>query len=608
MTSPAHAVSQGGWRRTVADLRVRWRPIVIYQVIASLLASLVVTPLATIGLRAILRSTGKVAINNYDLVGFFLSPTGLFFLLVAIALTLTLFFLVQAGLVLLTAQDVERRDPLATLRRVLGKLPMLVPLGLRQLLGMTLALLPFLAIVAAVVLPLLRLHDINYYLHGSPPEWRRALLVSGIAGAGFLALASWLAARWSLSVPALMLDGAGPREAMQSSWRDTKGHGWRIVRVVGGWWLLLVVLDLAGAALVTGVASPLAAAAGDHVRVVLLLVAAVVAVLLLLSFTCLLAGHAGHASLVNAFHRAAGGVAREATLEPGPAHAPLSFGMVAIAALVTFAGTVAFGIYRVNRVVFREDVQVTGHRGSGNAPENSLSAIRQAIDAHADWAEIDVQRTKDGAIVVLHDGDLMRLGGDPRKVGDATLAEIQSVDIGTTKDAKFAGEHVPTLQAVIDEARRGKLRLNIELKYNRPDSLLVPEVLRMVRDNGMTEQVTITSLDYAALEDVERRAPEFRTGMIVTKSVGLTTKLPVDFLSVNQAAVTTKLLDQARQQGKEVHVWTVNTRDDMTRMIELGVDNLITDFPAEAVAVRQERGALTTAEKVALRLRRVLMR
>jgi glycerophosphoryl diester phosphodiesterase len=328
--------------------------------------------------------------------------------------------------------------------------------------------------------------------------------------------------------------------------------------------------------------------------VVFFLVMAVAAIVVLLGFAWLLAGHAGHAALVNAFHHAAGGGDREAQLVEPPGYAPLSLGTAAAALLAVFAGTTAVGVYRVNRVVFREDVQVTGHRGSGNAPENSLSAIRQAIDAGADYAEIDVQRTADGAVVVLHDGDLMRLGGDPRKVGDITLAELELVDIGSRKDPAFAGEHVPTLQQVIDAAR-GKLKLNIELKYNRPDSMLVPEVLRIVRDN-------------AALEDVERRAPEFRTGMIVTKAVGVTTALPVDFLSVNQAAVTKDLLERAEAAGKEVHAWTVNTPDDMVHMIELGVDNLITDFPAEAVAVRRERAGMTSAEKLALRLQRVLVR
>jgi glycerophosphoryl diester phosphodiesterase len=81
----------------------------------------------------------------------------------------------------------------------------------------------------------------------------------------------------------------------------------------------------------------------------------------------------------------------------------------------------------------------------------------------------------------------------------------------------------------------------------------------------------------------------------------------VDFLSVNQAAADRRLLDLAQRQGKEVHVWTVNARDDMVRMVELGVDNLITDNPGEAVAVLQERAGMTHAEKLALRLRRLLV-
>ena len=604
MTAPAHALVQHGWRWTTNEVTRRWRPIVVYQLLASLAAAVVLTPLAAEALGAILRSTGDVAVNNYDLVGFFLSAKGFAFLILAVAVTLSLFFLVHAGLLLLTADTAERRNPFATLRHVLRRLPLLVPLGLRQLGGMLLALLPFAAVIAAVALPLLKLHDINYYLAESPPEWRRALLVAGLAGAGYLVLGSWLAARWSLSTPALLLGRASPRQAMKASWEMTRGRGWRIVRTVGGWWLLLFGLDLAFVALVTGLARPLAAAAGAKVMLVFLLVAAVMSLVFLAGFVWLLAGHAGHAVLVNALYREAGGRRTEA--EEPVHHGPsLSPGVVALAALLVFVGTSAVGLWRLNRTEFREDVQVTGHRGSGAAPENSLTAIRQAIAAGADYAEIDVQRTSDGAVVVVHDGDLMRLGGDPRKVGDMTLAEVQAVDIGVRKDATFAGEHVPTLQQVID-ASRGQLGLNIELKYNRPDSLLVPEVLRIVRENGFVDQCTITSLDYAALQDVERRAPEFRTGMIVTKAVGNTAELPVDFLSVNQAAADRTLLARAGRQGKEVHVWTVNARDDMVHMIELGVDNLITDHPGDAVAVRQERAALTHAEKLALRLRRVL--
>ena len=125
--------------------------------------------------------------------------------------------------------------------------------------------------------------------------------------------------------------------------------------------------------------------------------------------------------------------------------------------------------FLLQRLDVREDVAVTAHRGASlQAPENSMAAFRAAHEAGADYVELDVQRTRDGAIVVFHDGDLLRMGGDPRKVSDLTLAEIQAIDIGTRRGPAYAGERVPTLAEVIDYAR-GRFRINVELKYNVPD-------------------------------------------------------------------------------------------------------------------------------------------
>jgi glycerophosphoryl diester phosphodiesterase len=603
LTSQATSALRTAWLSAARELRRRWQPIVIFELLAILLGALVTTPIASFLLDAILRSNGTVAVNNFDLVGFFLSPRGLVYLGVFAVSVLAVFFPLHAGLVLLTGDLDGWRTPFATLRQVTMKLPALVCLGFLQVGGLLLALLPFAGPLAVVALPLLRGHDINYYLHESPPEWRRALVLLGAAGAGYLALASWLLARWSLSVPVL-LRGASPIQALLESWRETRGKSWRIVALISGWWLSIVLLQLLATALLGAIAHPLAERAGINLVAGLALAAAVLSLSLLISWIGLLAGHAGHAILINTLYRDASGQRSEATESRG-AEAPLSPATVGGAALLMFAVTAAFGIWWVDRLQFHEDLHVTGHRGSGAAPENSLTAIRQAISAGADYAEIDVQRTRDGAVIVLHDRDLMRMAGDPRRVADLTLAEIETLDIGRRKAPAFAGEHVPTLQQVIDTCR-GRLKLNIELKYNRPDVLLAPAVIGIVRANNFTDQVIITSLDYSALLDVKRLAPELHTGMIVTKAVGTPAKLPVDFLSVNQAAATPALIERAHQQGKEIQVWTVNTRDDMTRMIELGADNLITDNPGEAVAVLHDRAAMPSAEKVALRLRRSL--
>ncbi len=231
-----------------------------------------------------------------------------------------------------------------------------------------------------------------------------------------------------------------------------------------------------------------------------------------------------------------------------------------------------------------------------------MAAFREAYAAGTDYVELDVQRTRDGAIVVIHDGDLMRMGGDPRKVRDLTLAEIQAIDIGSKRGPQYAGERVPTLAEVIDFAR-GKFRINVELKYNVPDAQLAAAVVALLREQQFLDQVVITSLDHAALRQVEQLQPSLATGLIVTAAVGDVIKTDTDFVSLNSARATAALVSQARAAGKQVHVWTVNKPDVMLRMIERGVDNIITDDPATLVRVMRDRHELTPPEQVGLRLR-----
>ena len=113
----------------------------------------------------------------------------------------------------------------------------------------------------------------------------------------------------------------------------------------------------------------------------------------------------------------------------------------------------------------------------------------------------------------------------------------------------------------------------------------------------------ITSLDPAALAEVQRLAPELKIGQIVTASVGNVTRLPGQILSVNKRAATRRFIQQARTAGKEVHVWTLNQAGDMLLMIDRGANNLITDPPDVAVRLLRERAELSDAEKLALSLR-----
>ncbi|MCU0770473.1 MAG: glycerophosphodiester phosphodiesterase [Verrucomicrobia bacterium] len=224
-------------------------------------------------------------------------------------------------------------------------------------------------------------------------------------------------------------------------------------------------------------------------------------------------------------------------------------------------------------------MEITAHRGSSaKAPENTLAAFRQAIADDCDGIELDVQTCADRAVVVVHDRDLLRVAGDPRRVEDLTLAELKRIDVGRRFSESHVGEPVPTLAEVIHLVR-GKVRLNIELKYNRPDPRLVPAVLSLLRQEQFLDQCVLTSFNADAIREVRTTEPAARTGLILGEVIPGVTEAEVDLLSIAASEVTPDFIRAAHRAGKVVHVWTVNEPEAMRRMIRLGADNLITNQP-----------------------------
>ncbi|WDV45858.1 glycerophosphodiester phosphodiesterase [Clostridiaceae bacterium M8S5] len=223
------------------------------------------------------------------------------------------------------------------------------------------------------------------------------------------------------------------------------------------------------------------------------------------------------------------------------------------------------------------DIDITAHRGSSKlAPENTISALKVAIKNGATYAEIDVQETKDGQVILLHDNTFKRTVGTDEMPSQMTLEEIKQLDTGILFDSKFKGEKVPTLQEVIDYAK-GKIKLNIELKTNKSDKVLIKKVTKIIKEKNFIKSCVVTSLDYNALLEIKRQEHLIKTGYIMYFAVGELEKLKVDFYSIEETNVNEGFVSTAHSIGREVHVWTINTETSMENMIELGVDNIITD-------------------------------
>ena len=227
--------------------------------------------------------------------------------------------------------------------------------------------------------------------------------------------------------------------------------------------------------------------------------------------------------------------------------------------------------------------RITAHRGSSSgAPENTMAALEKAVEEMADRAEIDVQETADGVIVLCHDTSLKRVAGVNKKVSDLTLEQIKKLDVGSWFSSEYQGEQIPTLEEVMEYAK-GKIDLNIEIKNLGNSSGLPEKVIELVEKHEMQEQCVITSTNRFYLKRVKAVNPEIRTGYIISAAYGnFYSDEFIDLISIRSSFVTERMIESAHEAGKAVHAWTVNGKVEMERLKQLGVDDMITDRPVLA--------------------------
>ncbi len=223
---------------------------------------------------------------------------------------------------------------------------------------------------------------------------------------------------------------------------------------------------------------------------------------------------------------------------------------------------------------------VSGHRGASDiAPENTLVAIMKCVEFGADFTELDVQETKDGQIILLHDDDLKRTTNDSGFIWDKTWADLQQVDAGGWKSPEYTGEPIPLLETVIDSVR-GKIKLNIEIKINGHQEKLEERVVAIIEKKNFVNDCIITSFNLASIEKVKRLNSKLKVGLIFDKMPDYDIfSTDWELVSVHHKLVTQHFVEQAHQAGKAVHVWMVNEPELMKKMIAHQVDCIITNRP-----------------------------
>jgi len=593
------------------DFRRSWKELVLTDVAYKIIAFIVLAPLVGILFRVLVAFSGKSVLADQDILFFFLGPVGWICFVVVGGIWLGIVALEQAALMgILSASDDEKRLGVAGALRFAAATARPVTLVTARLLAFTLlTILPFLAVIGSIYLALLGQHDINFYLKEKPPVFWVALGLAAITVAALVALLLRLVTGWFFALPLVLFEDVGASSALRTSRKRATGHRRALLLWIAGWGLATIILSALASSLVLFVGRLLVPRAVGSLWLLLVAIGTTLIVWTLLNLAVNLLSTTAFATILFNVYRERGSRGRispsrlpigKATGAGGALQVtPNRLIMAGIAGVVA-AG--AIGAAAVRTVHLEDRAQVTAHRGaSAAAPENTMAAVKRAIEDGADWVEIDVQETADGEVVVFHDSDFMKLAGKKLKIWDATVADLKEIDIGSWFAPEFKDQRVPALAEVLDECQ-GKVGVNIELKYYGHDEQLEQRVVDLVEAHDMTSNVVIMSLKVEAVEKMKSMRPDWKVGLLMSVFAGGLENLDVDFLAVNAGFADRRFIRSAHALDREVYVWTVNDAATMSTMIGRGVDSLITDEPALARSVLALRAKLSPPERLLLEL------
>ncbi|MDR6225218.1 glycerophosphodiester phosphodiesterase [Desmospora profundinema] len=236
------------------------------------------------------------------------------------------------------------------------------------------------------------------------------------------------------------------------------------------------------------------------------------------------------------------------------------------------------------------------HRGaSGHAPENTFAAFDKAVKMKADFFELDVQRSKDGHLVVIHDITVDRTTNGTGRIADLTLKELKRLDAGSWFGSAFAGERIPTLKEVLDRYGGKGIGILIELKNPERYPGMEAEVALLLAQKNLdkrTSKIIVQSFNHDVMKNYHRLQPTVPAGVLVRYTPeGISDEALrefsayADYVNPNLRLVNHDLVQRVHQNGMRITPYTIKTKNEAQRMIAAGVDGIITDYP-ELVTLR----------------------
>lgn len=237
--------------------------------------------------------------------------------------------------------------------------------------------------------------------------------------------------------------------------------------------------------------------------------------------------------------------------------------------------------------------EIVAHRGaSGDAPETTLAAYRLALAMGADHVEMDIHMLRDGTLVAIHDPDVDRTTNGKGQISELTLAELKTLDAGSWFNQvhpekarpEYVGLKVPTVQEVMDLVKESAMGCYIEIKDpERYPPNLEAELLTLVYKNGLEKRTRILSFNARSIGKVKALDASIPTALLISgrskSPVEDTLRVSANELAIRHGLATAQIVDAAHEKGLSLAVWTVDREQDMKRMMRIGADCLITNYP-----------------------------
>lgn len=568
--------------KTLNNFKFNFKAILYFEICYRLLVAFIFIPLNYFIINNFMKSEGVYALTNKDFLKFGLTPVGMICIVLLVLISFCVIF-VEISVLTYIGYMSHKKEKVTLIEGVFNSvsvLPRVIGRGMIELF-----------LITAIIGPLIGVGLCSSLIKElTIPPFITIELSKTISGkllyAAFIFILAILLFRWVLAIPEIVIENKTGRQCLKDSKVLYKKNKLAIFSYMSVWVIVNLTIVVLIISIFTTIEAVLANIFGESI--IFLILGGITLVLFYVSYivVSLIMMPLFISFLIEIYYKIRKYRVEErdfSTHEDYKGNRIYNFSkkwsrvylMSSLCVFIIFTGVRGFNV--VFDKVIQKNVQVTAHRGSSlKAPENSISSIRFAIEEKADFAEIDVQTTKDNVVVLFHDTNLKRIAKNNSDIKDLTYEEISKMDIGSYFSPDFAGERIPTLESVLQEAK-GKIKLNIELKPMKDNDPLPVEVVDLIRKYNMEDEVVITSLDYNMLQQVKEDDPRLKVGYNIVAAIGNIGELNVDFVSVESSLAKPNLIYTMHGMGKEVYAWTVNDEEEAQRMLAIGVDNIITD-------------------------------